>query len=67
MSRQRVEVEIESVTREERNAAGNQERSQGVDHPMGHVLCVRTELKHRKDLGEGINGQPEPKNLVGAT
>jgi hypothetical protein len=38
-----------------------------VDHPLGHVLCAGTELKHRKNLGEGINGQPEPKNLVGAT
>ena len=67
MSRQRVEVEIEPVTGEERNAAGSQELSQGVDHPMGHVLCAGTELKRRKNLGEGINGQPEPKNLVGAT
>ncbi len=37
-----------------------------VDHPMGHVLSAGTELKHRQNLGEGIDGQPEPEHLRGA-
>src|SRR5260221_7309081 len=32
---------------------------------MRRVLRARTELKHRKNLGEGINGQPEPQDLLG--
>jgi hypothetical protein len=32
---------------------------------MGHMLCARTQLKHRNNLGEGIDRQPEPENLVG--
>jgi hypothetical protein len=33
---------------------------------MGHVLCARTELKHRKKLGARIDGQPQPEHLCGA-
>jgi hypothetical protein len=33
---------------------------------MGCVLCPRTKLKHRKNLGERINGQPKPEYLCGA-
>ena len=33
---------------------------------MGHGLCTWAELKHRNNLGEGIDSQPEPENLVGA-
>ena len=33
---------------------------------MGHVLRSRTELKHGKNLRQGINGQPEPEHLCGA-
>jgi hypothetical protein len=32
---------------------------------MGHVLCSRAELKHRQKLGAGIDGQPEPQDLLG--
>ena len=45
---------------------GGQALSQGVDHPMSHVLCARTELKHRQNLREGIDGQPQPEHLRGA-
>ena len=45
---------------------GGQDLSQGMDDVMGHVLCSGTELKHRKNLREGINGQPEPEHLCGA-
>jgi len=64
MSRQRIEVEIEPVTGEERETAGSQNLSQAVDNPMGRVLCTGIELKHRKHLGEGIDGQPQPQHLV---
>ena len=33
---------------------------------MGHVLCSGAELKHGKNLREGINGQPEPQHLLRA-
>ncbi len=33
---------------------------------MRHVLCAGAELKHGKDLREGINGQPQPQHLCGA-
>jgi hypothetical protein len=33
---------------------------------MSHVLCPGTELKHRQNLCEGIDGQPEPEYLCGA-
>jgi hypothetical protein len=44
---------------------GGQDLSQGVNDTMRRVLRARTELKHRKNLGEGINGQPEPQDLLG--
>jgi hypothetical protein len=45
---------------------GGQAPSQGVDNRMCHVLRTRTELKHRDDLGEGIDGQPQPEDLCGS-
>ena len=33
---------------------------------MRHVLRAGAELKHRKNLGAGIDGQPEPEDLFGA-
>jgi hypothetical protein len=30
-----------------------------LDEPMGHLLRAGAELKHRKNLGEGIDRQPE--------
>ncbi len=33
---------------------------------MRHVLGAGAELKHRKNLGAGIDGQPEPEDLFGA-
>ena len=36
-----------------------------MDHPMSHVLCAGTELKHRQNLSERIDGQPEPEHLRG--
>src|SRR5258707_10796352 len=32
---------------------------------MSHVLCAGTELKHRQNLSERIDGQPEPEHLRG--
>ena len=46
---------------------GGQALLERVDKCMRHGLCSGTELKHRKDLGEGIDGQPEPQNLLSAT
>jgi hypothetical protein len=66
MGCQRIVVEIEPVTGEKGYAARNQPLSERVDDPMGHVLRAGAELKHRKNLGERIDGQPEPQHLVGA-
>ena len=33
---------------------------------MRRVLRAGAELKHRKNLGERIDGQPEPEHLCGA-
>jgi hypothetical protein len=51
-----IEGAIEPVTGKEREAVSSQDLSQGVDNPMGHVLWAGTELKHRKNRGEGIDG-----------
>jgi hypothetical protein len=45
---------------------GGQALSERVDEEMRHGLGARTELKHRKNLRQGIDGQPEPENVVGA-
>jgi len=66
MSCQGIEIEIEPVTGEERQAAGSQALSERVDEQMRHVLCSGTKLKHRQNLGERIDGQPKPEHLCGA-
>jgi hypothetical protein len=65
MGGQRREIGVSTITGEERETAGSQALSQRVDEQMGHVLCWRTELKHGKNLGARINGQPEPQHLCG--
>ena len=45
---------------------GGQALSQTVDDRMCHVLRSGTQLEHRQKLGAGIDGQPEPQNLLGA-
>ena len=37
-----------------------------MDEEKSHVLGSRTELKHRQNLCQGIDGQPEPEYLSGA-
>src|ERR1700687_4220995 len=58
-----IEIEIEPITGKEWETARGQELSQGMDEYMSRLLCTRTKLKHRDDLGEGINGQPQPEDL----
>jgi hypothetical protein len=36
-----------------------------VDEPLRHVLRAGTQLEDGKNLGAGINGQPEPEHLFG--
>jgi hypothetical protein len=40
--------------------------SERVDEDMRHVLRAGADLKHGQNLGERINGQPEPEHLCGA-
>jgi hypothetical protein len=37
---------------------------QGVDDQVRRVLRAGAELKHRQNLGEGINGYPQPEHLL---
>jgi hypothetical protein len=45
---------------------GGQDLSQGVDELMRNVLRARTQMEHRKNLGAGVDGQPEPEHVCGA-
>ncbi len=56
MGRERIEIEIEPVTRKERETARSQALSQGMDGSMSHMLCAGTQLEHGKKLGARING-----------
>jgi hypothetical protein len=42
---------------------GGQVPSERVDEQVCHVLCAGTQLKHGKNLGAGIDRQPEPQHL----
>jgi hypothetical protein len=66
MGRERIEVQIEPVARKERNAAGSQALSQGMNDAMGHVLGAGTQLEHRQNLRARIHHQPQPENLLSA-
>jgi hypothetical protein len=61
-----IEVEIEAITSEERKAARGQDLTERVDEQMRHVLRAGTQMEHRENLRERVDGQPEPENLVGA-
>lgn len=67
MSCEGIEVQIEPITGKKGDAARSQSLSQRVDEQMSCLLRARTELKHRDHLGEGIDGEPEPQDLFGAT
>jgi hypothetical protein len=66
VGRERIKVEIESVTGKERETARGQALSERVDEHMRHTLCAGTELKHRKKFCARIDGQPQPEDLFGA-
>src|SRR6266581_4009473 len=66
MSRESIEVEIEPVTGEEREAAWSQELSQRVDEPMSHDLGSGAELERRNYFRQGIKSHPQPEHLCGA-
>jgi len=61
-----IEVPIEAITGEQRQASRSQELSQGMDDAMCHVLRAGTQMEHRKNLGARVDGQPEPEHLFGA-
>src|SRR5437868_6388240 len=66
MSRECIKVEIESITGKEWDAPRRQALLESMDEPMGHGLGARAEVKRRKNLGERIDRQPDPENLMGA-
>jgi len=58
-----VEVQVEAVTRKDRNAAGGQDERDRMDEGMGQVQSPRPNLQGRHDLGHGIKGDPHPEIL----
>jgi hypothetical protein len=65
MGRERIEIHIQPITGEERDAARSQELSQGMDYRMCHGLRTQTKMEHGKKLRSGVNSQPEPRDLLG--
>ena len=63
MGGQGVEVEVQAITGEERNASRSQELSQGVKNQVRHVLRAGTELEDGKKLRRGVETQPKPLHL----
>jgi len=61
-----IELQVQAVASEKRDAARDHPLSERVDEPIGHDLAAGAELKHRNNLGERVDRQPEPENLVGA-
>jgi hypothetical protein len=45
---------------------GGQDLSQAMENRMCHILRAGTQMEDGKDLGEGIDGQPEPQHLLRA-
>ncbi len=66
MGGQGIEVQIQAITGEEREAARSQDLSQGVDDSMRQVLRAGAEMEYWYNLRAGIDGQPEPDHLCGA-
>ncbi len=64
VGRERIKVEIESVTGKEWETARGQALSERVDEHMRHMLCAGTELKHRKKVRARIDGQPQKDGSV---
>ena len=58
MSRQSIEVQIQAIAREEREAPRSQDLPQGVDDHVRHVLRAGTQVEDRNSLREGVDCQP---------
>ena len=65
MSRERIEVDIQAITGEKRNA----ERRPGAVARSGSLYAPCSACEDRAEAPEeswsGIDGQPEPQNLLG--
>ncbi len=64
VGRQRIKVQVETITGEKWEAARGQELPQRMDDRMRHVLRAGTQMEDRNDLCKGIDGQPEPEDLL---
>ena len=53
-----VEVQVEAVTRKDRNAAGSQGERDRMEEGMGQVLSPRPDLQGGHDLSHRIKGDP---------
>ena len=63
---ERIKVTIESVAGKQWDVPRRQPLLKSMDKSMSHGLGAGAEFKRWKDLGEGIDRQPEPENLLGA-
>jgi len=61
MGGDRIEVEVEAVTGEDRQTARSQDERDGVKQSIGHVLGAWTELECRDQLGGRVKGDPHPQ------
>ena len=62
MSGQGIKVEIQAITREERETARGQDVSQGMDDDMSGVMRTGAQMKDRKQLRRGVDDQPQPQD-----
>ena len=64
VGRESIKVEIEPITRKERETARGPAFSQSVDERCA-MCCVRGPSSSTENFVQGINGQPEPQHLFG--
>jgi hypothetical protein len=57
---------MQAITGEERQTAGSQHLTEGVDEQVRRMLCAGTQREYGQNLGERIDDQPQPEHLRGA-
>jgi hypothetical protein len=63
MGTQRVEVQIQAVAGEDRQASRSEALLEVVDDHVGHSLRTRTQMEHWNDFGDRVNGEPQPQAM----
>jgi hypothetical protein len=63
MRGQSVEVVVEAITGEDRDAAEGQSLTEVMDDRICSILGARSQMEGGNQFGDGIDGQPEPQHL----